>query len=75
LSSSPSWPRPWLLEAFAASYGAKFPKAAAKITQDEEELPSALPMEWPHPRSIMPEPASGLRAPGMTAARPRRVPG
>jgi transposase-like protein len=26
------------VKAFAAAYGAKFPKAAAKITEDEEEL-------------------------------------
>jgi transposase-like protein len=28
------------VRAFAAAYGAKFPKAAAKITEDEEELPA-----------------------------------
>jgi hypothetical protein len=27
--------------AFAAAYGAKFPKAAAKVTQDEDELPAS----------------------------------
>jgi hypothetical protein len=28
----------WAIEAFAKTYGAKFPKAVAKITEDRDEL-------------------------------------
>jgi transposase-like protein len=42
------------VKAFAAAYGAKFPKAAAKITGDEDELLAFYdyPAEhWIHPRT------------------------
>ena len=45
------------VRAFAASYGAKFPKAAAKITEDEEELLAFYdyPAEhWVHLRTTNP---------------------
>ena len=45
------------VKAFAATYGAKFPKAAAKITEDEEELLAFYdyPAEhWVHLRTTNP---------------------
>jgi hypothetical protein len=45
------------VKAFAAAYGAKFPKAAAKITEDEEELLAFYdyPAEhWVHLRTTNP---------------------
>ena len=45
------------VKAFAAAYGAKFPKAAAKITQDEDELLAFYdyPAEhWVHLRTTNP---------------------
>jgi transposase-like protein len=45
------------VRAFAAAYGAKFPKAAAKITEDEEELLAFYdyPAEhWVHLRTTNP---------------------
>jgi hypothetical protein len=45
------------VKAFAAAYGAKFPKAAAKITDDEEELLAfyGYPAEhWVHLRTTNP---------------------
>ena len=45
------------MKAFAAAYGAKFPKAAAKITEDEEELLAFYdyPAEhWVHLRTTNP---------------------
>ena len=45
------------VKAFAATYGAKFPKAAAKVTGDEEELPACCDYpagHWVHPRATNP---------------------
>ncbi len=45
------------LKAFARQYGAKFPKAVAKIIDDEDELPAFydFPAEhWIHPRTTNP---------------------
>jgi transposase-like protein len=65
------------VKAFTAAYGANFPKAAAKITNDLEELPafSGYPCEhWVHLRTTNPiwsppSPRSG------TGPRSPRVPG
>ena len=46
------------VKAFAAAYGPKFPKAAAKITEDEEELLAFYdyPAEhWVHLRTDQPD--------------------
>ena len=51
------------VKAFAAAYGAKFPKAAAKITEDEEELLAFYdyPAEhWVHLRTTNPIVISSL---------------
>ena len=67
------------VKAFAAAYGAKFPKAAAKITGDEEELLAFYdyPAEhWVHlrttNRSNRPSPRCdcGRRPPRATGRRP-----
>jgi transposase-like protein len=57
------------VKAFAAAYGAKFPKAAAKITEDEEELLAFYdcPAEhWVHLRTTT---RSNLRSPRSGHAR------
>ncbi len=51
------------MKAFAAAYGAKFPKAAAKITEDEDELLAFYdyPAEhWVHLRTTNPIVISSL---------------
>ena len=51
------------MKAFDAAYGAKFPKAAAKITDDEEELLAFYdyPAEhWVHLRTTNPIVISSL---------------
>src|SRR5260370_904033 len=70
------------VKAFAPAYGAKFPKAAAKITDDEDELlafydypaehwihlPTPNPLESPFPTLPLPPPVSQAPAP-KTASR------
>jgi len=66
------------VKAFAAAYGAKFPKAAAKITEDEQELLAFydFPAEhWVHLRTTNPSRRSprsgcGRRSPRATGPRP-----
>ncbi len=68
------------IEAFMMTYGAKFPKAVAKITEDREDCwrstasrPGTGPTCGPRTRSGRPSPrsSSAPRSPAAPAARPR----
>jgi hypothetical protein len=60
------------VKAFEAAYGAKFPKATAKITDDADELPAFCDCpagHWVHLRTASPSPPS---PPSATAPRSPR---